>query len=237
MEGNGGCGLSSGERRVFSKYSVIDKVRWEKLLGEIGEEPPLPPNFLTMLESPSGDGSMTWGEVFIFFVVPERLNGAPYTINCVKDRIKCMTDRIRFFSFPDHSLHHVPSVRTYWGMMSREVVKQSLGGQYEHLVRDLKKIGYRPPSVNEAATGVITHFLLTEEILLKDHYTQTSDCVEFNGGSARVLVGDCKKFLEPPAHDEPVRRNDEFIGMVAFREIRSLSIPSAPARKNTCIIS
>lgn len=74
--------LNDLEINRFIASLFFGKAKWKKYFGDIGEEPPLPPNIVEILTAPCPfDPDQKVFETHMLVLVPETVNGEPLTMN------------------------------------------------------------------------------------------------------------------------------------------------------------
>ena len=75
---------------VLKQYGCFGAAQWETYFGDIGAEPPLPPDILEILTSPCPIWSgKKIGETHLLVLIPETVNGEALTFNRLGELIKC----------------------------------------------------------------------------------------------------------------------------------------------------
>ena len=152
---------------------------WETYFGKkAGEEPPLPVGIDTILDS----RCPFWPrkkvrDTHLLVLVPETVDGKPFTLNLLGELIqspkagsygtkyRCYDDAVK------QALGNLSSSRSYWVLMTRDVLPNSRGKTYEdqkklvaeHAQRE--SLPYEIPRALEAATAILLHHARTGERL------------------------------------------------------------------------
>ncbi len=148
---------------------AFGKAKWEEYIGDIEEEPPIPPKIFARLYQPC----RIWrdrlaSETHALVLIPNRVNGEPLT----RERLKLLVaDPRKGESVEiqiDDSFSSLDTVRkSYWIFMSRRVIPESRGKykrreqlHYSTLENFNKtiRIDYKIPSSLEAATCILMDF-------------------------------------------------------------------------------
>jgi hypothetical protein len=152
---------------------AFGKVAWEYYLGEVDEEPGLPDNIEEILDSPCP----FWAgkkvkETHLLVLMPTMVDGKPFTL----DLLQCLVKRPKKGLSTDCELddddstlqknlrEETPRTRAYWILMTRDVVPATRGKSHnvrQDVLRDIQRnhADYKLPSVLEAATVVLTHYV------------------------------------------------------------------------------
>lgn len=169
---------------------------WGQYFGEVNEAPRLPVDIDAILRSPCPfwpDRKVE--DTHLLVLIPSEVNGEPFTLNLLGRLIKMPkgrgyktqydlydmdTQRILGDCAPD---------RSYWVLMTREVLPDSRGKTYkdqQSLIAEYAcEVGmpYVMPYVLEAATVILAHYVRSNERLYPDNPWTYTRCQE--------LVGQC----------------------------------------------
>ena len=177
--------------KVSPSFLAFGKADWEKYFGDIGEEPPFPRNIEEILnESCPFWPKKKVNETHLLVLVPNTLNGKPFTINYLKEIIQkpksghstkcfiygeCVKKAIGDKSYPSH-----------WVLMTRDVLPPRKKNRHEtgDLITYYNKItglNYEWPHEIDAATSILMHYVKTGEKLFSGNpctYTYSQDVDE-----------------------------------------------------------
>ncbi|MBS0649276.1 MAG: hypothetical protein JSS10_08655 [Verrucomicrobia bacterium] len=156
---------------------AFGKEQWGKYLGEVGEEPPLPSDIHQILQSPCPffPGKKV-EETHLLTLIPKTVNGKPLTLDSLEELVKHpkQGQPTRFSSYSDEIKKEYGRKfpeRSYWTLMTRDVIPASRGKIYNDQVQLLKKysqkaqVSYEMPKLLEAATSILTEYFRTGERL------------------------------------------------------------------------
>eukprot|EP01136_Pigoraptor_vietnamica_P018027 Opistho-1_new@64050 len=128
------------EKTKAQKLSLaFGKRDWEKYLGAIGKEPPLPPDILTILEGPCPIfPNQLVAETHLLILIPQFVNGKPYTLDSLGDTFRtALIDQKKIGAgFTREALHYdgsnlkediggIPEGRSRWILLSKTTLPNS----------------------------------------------------------------------------------------------------------------
>jgi hypothetical protein len=175
---------------------AFGKTKWATYFGDIGEEPPLPDNINEILERPCPlSPGKKIKETHLLVLIPATVNGYPFTLNSlgalIQEPKKGFKTHYTDCDFLVRDYRDLPVQRSYWVLMSRDIVHGSKYNTYQahnQIVANLAQntgIPYTVPKVLEATTCILMHHLMTGERLYTDDPTNThkqtyTRCQEFS---------------------------------------------------------
>ena len=157
----------------------MEKTDWEKYFGDVGLEPPLPANIEEILNEPC---SFWLGkkvkETHILVLIPNRVNGEPFTLNylgeLVKDPMSGYATKYGYYSDYTKEAIGDKSYPSHWVLMTRDVVLDSRGKGYSNgcgmIANHSSKTGkfYELPYELDATAGILMHYVKTGDRLYSD---------------------------------------------------------------------
>jgi tetratricopeptide (TPR) repeat protein len=176
---------------------AFGKAKWEKYFGDIGVEPPLPPNIEEILNS----SCIFWSgkkvrDTHLLVLVPEKVNGRPFHLDSLAELIKSPKSghktEYRYYNSDVKKELGTKSLGSYWVLMTREVIPDSTHKSYEDqkaLVQQYaqkSKIPYEFPKALEAATAILMHHVETGERLYPNIWTRCQEKVCNNQWPAAI---------------------------------------------------
>lgn len=206
------CSLVSKEwKRIASDEALLEalclrgafgKEKWTTYFGDIGEQPPLPPNIRQILKSrPSFLNGNSVEETFILVLIPSSINGKPLTLNSIGSLVKLrlqgnsIYDGYRYIGSEIIAEYGDKSVNaSYWVLMSKGILPESRNKNYsaqQELVKKYSEIAqmeYRIPNILEAIVCIFTEFVSSGECLYSDSPWTYTCCQEESQGY-HVIVG------------------------------------------------
>ncbi len=174
---------------------AFGKALWATHFGDIGIEPPLPPNIHTILESPCP----FWPgkkikETHLLTLIPATINGAPLTLNKLEELIQNPQQghkaEYRYYNRDIKNEHGTTPVnQAYWVLMSRDVIPESRRKSYadqQQLVAQHPH--YQVPQAIEAAVCILMEFVVSG-VRLYGHRPLTYTRCEQSFQGYQLIVG------------------------------------------------
>lgn len=191
---------------------------WEKYFGEVGMEPPLPDNIDTILVSSCPFWpDKTIGETHLLAMIPATVNGSPFTLDVLGALVAAPKSgvyqtQLRYHnSLVREAIGMKSEGRSYWILMTRDVLPSSRSHEYSaqrSFVDDMARttgIGYTIPTVLEASTAILLHYVRGRGVRLYSEEPATyTRCLDFVDGPHPVSVGG---FSEAALHIHHTYRN------------------------------
>jgi hypothetical protein len=152
------------------------KTKWLKYFGDIGVEPPLPPNIGKILKS----NCIFWPEkrvrdTHLLGLVPEKVDGRPFHLNRLGELIKNpkrgYNTQYKYYSYYAKNSLGTKSLKSHWVLMTKDVIPESRNKPYEDqeaLIQEYSersKVCYGLPEALEIATTILMHYVKTGERL------------------------------------------------------------------------
>lgn len=185
---------------------AFGKDLWQKFLGEVEEEPPLPRNIDQILESPCPFFKRKKvKETHMLVLIPSTVNGKPLTLNSFSILVKNIKagNKTRFSHLWNHVVQEYGNAsiqKSYWVLMTKNVIPWSRNENYanqEVLVRD--KDGYDVPCILDLVVCIFTKYVSSgkSKTRLFSEGNKTNDYVwtytrcqgEVNGIKLTAVVG------------------------------------------------
>lgn len=159
---------------------AFGKAKWQKYFGDIGLEPPLPPNINQILKNPCPFWSgRRVEETHLLVLIPNVVNKKPFTLNILEKLIqKPKTGnktQYRYYSNYVKKELGKKSESSHWILMTRDVIPDSRNKTYDDqkalVASHAKKSGiaYELPMALEATTAILMHYVETGKALYTDH--------------------------------------------------------------------
>jgi serine/threonine protein kinase len=188
--------------KPISKESTLPsmafgKAKWEKYFGDIGVEPPLPPNIEEILNSPC----IFWSgkkvrDTHLLVLVPEKVNGRPFHLDSLAELIKSPKSghktKYDYYNSDVKKELGTKSLGSHWALMTKDVIPNSTNKTYDDqkaLVQkhaQSSKIPYELPKALEAATAILMHHVETGERLYENIFTRCQEKVDNNQWPAAI---------------------------------------------------
>jgi hypothetical protein len=168
---------------------AFGKVAWEKYFGDIGIEPPLPPDIEQILNAPCPfwPGKKVQ-DTHLLTLVPKTVNEKPLTLIYLEELVKTSkqgnaTQYSQFDGNVKKGLGSASVPSSYWVLMTRDVIERSLHKYYSdqcQLVETVAKntaIPYVIPKALEATLSILMHYVRTKQDLYIRAFTRCQEKV------------------------------------------------------------
>jgi hypothetical protein len=179
---------------------AFGKAKWAKYFGDIGVEPPLPPNIEEILGIPC----IFWPDkkvrdTHLLVLIPQTVNGKAFHLDSLAELIQSPKSG------------HKTEYSYYWDKIKKELGTKSLGSHWVLMTRDVipesrsktcedqkalvqkhaqsSKIPYELPKALEAATAILAHHVETGERLYGDNPATWTRCQERVSDGWPVAIG------------------------------------------------
>ena len=170
----------------YVSLCAFGKAKWETYFGDIGEEPPLPPNMHEILASRCPfDPTKSVQETHLLVLVPARVNGAPLTLNLLGELVKKPKGGGHVTQYRDvwdpisKQYGAVPCQESHWVLMSRDVIPGTRSQSYKDQCDILARFAdCQVPTLLEAAVCVFMEYVATGNRLYSDSPWTYTRCVE-----------------------------------------------------------
>ena len=154
--------------------------KWEKYIGDVGEEPPLPEKLEKLLKSPCPywKGKQI-KDTHMLTLIPATVNGKELTLERLGEFVKTPK--------AGHAGHYndwypggnekAKADRPYWALMTKDVIPKTRDKSYGEQ-RKLLKAGYEVPKLIEAAVSIFMAYVSEKEELYKEEPITYTRCQE-----------------------------------------------------------
>jgi hypothetical protein len=169
---------------------AFGKELWEKYLGDVGEEPPLPSDIQQILQSPCPffPGKKV-EETHLLTLIPKTVNGKPLTLNSLEELVKHpkqgqATQFGHLWDDIKKEYGSQPPPRSYWVLMTRDVIPKSRNKSYDVQKQLLESycqeahVLYEVPHILDAAVSIFMEYLKTGQKLYSDNPRTYTYCQE-----------------------------------------------------------
>ena len=168
---------------------AFGKAEWGEHFGDIGVEPPLPPNSEEILNSPCPfwPGKKV-RETHLLTLIPATVNGSPLTLNSLGELIKAPKagHKTEYRYHNDYVKKELgdQSTSSHWALMTRDVVPESRNknnaAQKKLIASYAQKSGqpYVLPKALDAAVSILMEHVSTGKRLYKDSPWTYTRCQE-----------------------------------------------------------
>jgi hypothetical protein len=179
---------------------AFGKEAWEDYFGAVGEGPALPDHIEEILDSdcPFWPGKKV-KETHLLVLIPTHVNGTSFTLDLLKELVESPKQghSTRFsLDYSEGTIQKIfeakgPRKHAYWALMTRDLLPGSRGKTYrdqQALLQQYTGTGanYRLPSVLEASTVILSHYVRSKERCYTRTYTY---CEEKIDNTKPVCVG------------------------------------------------
>ena len=175
---------------------AFGKAQWETYFGDVGAEPPLPPNLREILASLCPfDRTKTVQETFLLVLVPETVNGAPLTLNRLGELVKAPKGGGHATQYHKDSSDSIfkqcgdtPSRESHWVLMSRDVVPGTRDKSFADQRAIVEGFGAgQVPTLLEAAVCILMEHVHTGNRLYSVSPLTFTRCIEKYKGYQAVI--------------------------------------------------
>ena len=163
--------------------------KWNQYFGNVGAEPPLPPNIESILNSPClfWPGKKVF-ETHLLILIPATVNGKPFTLNSLQELIQNPKDghKAQYKCYTDYVRNELgnQSTPSDWVLMTRDVIPNSRSKSYEDqkkLVTTYVQISGQPyelPMTLDVVTCILMEHVQTGIKLYSDSPCTLTRCQE-----------------------------------------------------------
>jgi len=216
--------IQKGQFEGLETYA-FGKAKWETYFGDIGEEPPLPPDIHEILAGRCPfDSKKTVRETHMLVLVPATVGGVPLTLNLLGELLKKPKGGGRVTQYHDDvwqaifdQYGAVPCQESHWVLMSRDVLPGTRSKSFRDQCAILAGFGdFRVPTLLEAAVCIFMEHVATGNRLYGDNPWTYTRCVEECKGYQTGIGG----FGAGGLHVSSVRYGDECSGLALLWKFR-----------------
>src|SRR6202035_393045 len=120
------------KKKVFLNTYVFGREKWNTYYGDIGAEPPLPPNLEEILQSPCPyfpDKRVY--QTHMVVLIPKTIDGKPYNLNSLTELVKREPKTVQKTGFRDIwedilKEHGNASIKeSQWVLMTKDIIPES----------------------------------------------------------------------------------------------------------------
>jgi len=179
----------------------FSKNEWNTFLGDVGQEPPLPPDIEEILNSPCPfwPDQKVW-ETHFLCLIPKTVNGDLLTLNSLNELVQHPKQgtptKYSYYSGHVQKEHGSTAVKqSHWVLMTKDVIPDSRFKSYDEQKALVEKTSnYQLPPVLEAATVIFLYTYKTGGYIYTDNmlgpqYTYTRCLEKVNNGNWPVIAG------------------------------------------------
>jgi hypothetical protein len=166
---------------------------WRKHFGDVGVEPPLPPDIEQILNGPCPIWpGKTLRETHLLVLIPERVNGQPLTLKLLGELVQkpLQGNATKYSHFNIGEYKDPPAPASHWALVTRDVLPNSRNKPYA----EQQKIpqgyaGYQVPTILDAATAMFMEYIRSGTRLYGDSPWTYTRCQEKHNKDWQLLVG------------------------------------------------
>lgn len=171
---------------------AFGKAKWERYFGDVGTEPPLPPDIEQILDSKC----IFWPdkkvrETHLLVLIPQTVNGMPLTLNALQGLIQNPQGggyAIVAQVVAEGKIGDQPPASSYWALVTKDVLPNSRMRIYSEQ-QALMQGSYMVPAALEIATSILIHHVQTAEGLYPNSPWTMTRCQELLSNGHRLAVG------------------------------------------------
>jgi hypothetical protein len=187
------------EKPVVLPLTPLGKKAWETYFGEVGAEPPLPPDIKQILKAPCPfvDGKKVF-ETHLLVLVPQTHNGLPLTLktlrNLVKKPLTGSATQYSGFDLGQYTDRAAPP--SHWVLLTRDVIEGSRNKSYQDQQAFLHKKGhgvYAVPTLLDATVCIFMEYVCTGTRLYPAYPFTFTRCQERFSDDLQLGVGGYSK--------------------------------------------
>jgi hypothetical protein len=184
---------------------TLGEAEWKHYFGEVEPAPDLPSDMGAILDSacPFWPGKKV-RDTHLLVLVPAKINGQPFSLNLLRKLIRYPNNgghktQYRYYNSDVRQQIGTSSpAASYWLLMTRDVLPESLGKTYvnqKKLVTDHARrtsLPYELPKALEAVTAILTHHVRDGERLYSDSprvYTRCQERILYESDEYPAVVG------------------------------------------------
>ena len=171
--------------------NAFGKDKWAIYFGDVGVEPPLPPNIYEILESrpPFLEGRSVQ-ETHMLVLIPSTVNGKPLTLNSIGKLVESpLQGNKTCYSLcgTGESRNNTAVTTSYWVLMTKEALPEGFNKPYtrqqELVARCAREshINYEMPRVLEAVICIFTEFVSSGARFYEKTYTNCEETDDTDG--------------------------------------------------------
>ena len=180
---------------------AFGKAKWFQYFGEIGEEPPFPPDIHQILQSecPVWPGK-TIQETHMLVLIPKTVNGAPFTLDALGELIQRpkqgpATKYDYYWDEAKKALGNQSPPKSYWILMTKDVLPDSRSKSYDDQRKIVQNCGqkaraaYQVPTALESATSILLEHVQSGTRLYTNEPCTYTRCQEKVAGYQMAVGG------------------------------------------------
>ena len=190
--------LKNDKVKVSDIPIAFGKEMWGTYLGDIGDEPPLPPDIKAILSAPCPFFSgKKVEETHLLVLIPKTVNGKPLTLQTLGELVKkpLMGALTRYRDFFPGEYQDPQTDSSHWVLMTRDIIPGSRNKSYVEQEKILKgyiekpQLPYDVPPILDATICIFMEFLRSGTRLCGDSPWTYTRCQEKYNKDYQLVVG------------------------------------------------
>lgn len=190
--------LEAQKVQQLQKEAVPDiafgKAAWAKHFGDVGVEPPLPPNIEQLLNGPCPIWQgKTVRETHLLVLVPQTVNGQPLTLKLLGELVQkpLQGNATKYRSFYLGEYKDPPAPASHWALVTRDVLPGSRSKPYAEQQKIAQGYsGYQVPTILDATTAILMEYVRSGTRLYGDNpWTYTRSQEKYNKNWQLIVGG------------------------------------------------
>lgn len=172
---------------------AFGKAKWAHYLGDIGIEPPLPPNIDQILNSPCPIWSgKKIADTHLLTLIPQTVNGQPLTLKHLGDLIQQPLQGFatEFSRCVRGEYINEPAPASHWTLLSRDLIPGSHSESYFALQQLVQQYpGYEVPNIFDATVSLLMEHVSNRARLYSGSPMTFTYCQEKYDDNWHLAVG------------------------------------------------
>jgi hypothetical protein len=184
--------IISENYKPISKFA-FGKRQWAKYFGDVGEEPPLPPNIEEILKAqcPIWPDKKVY-ETHLLTLIPKTVNGQPLTLKTLGELVQkpLQGPSSKFEALYLGQYQDVPPKHSHWTLLSRDVIPDSRNKPYANQQKLVQQYpGYEVPHILDTAVALFMEHTRSGVRLYSDAPWTYTRCQEKYNNQWQLVVG------------------------------------------------
>jgi hypothetical protein len=222
---------------------VFGAAQWRAHFGDVGEEPPLPPDLYKLLYSPChilniGSSCPPIFKTHLFTLIPTHVNGKPFCLDALRELIQ-HPKKGSAMDYRDYG-HVKPEDKTrspdkpYWVLVTRrglDTGRYMTYKQQESMIDSdwtIKVQGYKISSLLAMTASVIAESARSDHWLYSSPRCPRIRCREINTIGHHCIFGNFDLSGVSFGNDQDDNSSDAFLSLALCREFHSGDLAVAP---------
>jgi hypothetical protein len=185
--------MSQKVSETIKQHAIFGKKEWVDRYGDIGKQPPLPPNIEEILNAPCP----IWPnkkvyQTHLLTLIPLTVNGNPLNLKLLGEIVQqpIQGRTTNYHTFFTGEYLDIPAKASHWTLLSRDVIPGSREKNFTHHQQLVRKYPlYEVPNVLDAAVSIFMEYALTGNKLYSDSPWTFTRCQEKYNDKWQLAVG------------------------------------------------